>query len=993
MKREDISKAVYDFLWRFRSESWIAFFGLVIAAAAWGSVVHRSAYEFSDQVADIYELNNGLAKAFEEHVRFVLKSADSTLQFLKMEHEEKDQTIQRMNSYVQKLKGYRVFNQLAIADAGGDVIVSSIPLKGPVNIAFHEYFREHGAEPDAGLIISKPVMSPLSGTWTVFVSRRLNRQDGSFAGVVSVGLDPGHFSEFYRVPELEGNRSITIVGRDGIVRTDHADDDFSIGGDIGSGTLFSRISDTLIGKYEYVSARDGMTRYVSFRAMQDYPLIVMVGSSKSQGLSAFGKRKRGYYASALAFTVFTAISCLLLIRARRQMSSRQALLDRELRERRKAEKLLRESERNLQIIDRINIIFLTVEGDEVYDELLKCILEYSESAYGLFGYLDGNGNFVAPAVTREILWQECNVAGKDKIFNEGFFPGIWKRALEERKTLIFNEGPFNVPHGHLPIHNTMVAPVFLGKYFVCITQVANKTSGYGEEDRALLESVADQIAPVLYARLQRDKHEKERRKVEEFLSYREKRYRELFEAITDGLMVYEFSPGDLPGRFFEVNDVACRMLGYTREELLTMSPADITAPISGVDFIAIAKRLEAGETVTFEQVYVAKEGRRIPVEITVRVFDLEKKLAAMAMVRDITRRKLAEIELRESEERYHLLFDKSPDAIMIVDTECKIVECNAAAYKQLGCVKEESGLYSVPDVCPLQTAEKGCGRMEELIRKGSDQFEVKHCTKNGEIRDVFVVTQTISMNGQTFVYMIWRDITDRKKAEQEIMNYQTQLRSLVYESSLIEERERKRIADELHETIGQNLAFSKLRLSSLRDTMAAAGEAETLEEILGMIDSTIQFSRSLTHELGNPVLYLVGFEAAVRWLAEQIRKTQNIQFDVSINGSLADIQMEMRVLLYKTVRELLFNVVKHAQADYVSIKIRRVSDKLEIDVMDNGVGVCPLPGSGYGLISVTERINYLGGTLETLPNTDTGTGTRVSIVVPLPQNSIEVALP
>ena len=96
--------------------------------------------------------------------------------------------------------------------------------------------------------------------------------------------------------------------------------------------------------------------------------------------------------------------------------------------------------------------------------------------------------------------------------------------------------------------------------------------------------------------------------------------------------------------------------------------------------------------------------------------------------------------------------------------------------------------------------------------------------------------------------------------------------------------------------------------------------------------------------------------------------------------------MEMKVLLYKTVRELLFNVVKHAQADYVNINIRRMSDKLEIDVMDNGVGVGPMPTTGYGLISVTERVSYLGGTIEIGLNTDVGRGTRVSIVIPLPQN-------
>jgi PAS domain S-box-containing protein len=681
--------------------------------------------------------------------------------------------------------------------------------------------------------------------------------------VVSVGLDPLYFSNFYSVPELGWDRGIIVVGLDRIVRARHFHGDSKIGQDFSTSPVFSLVDKSPVGHYEVVGLIDGQTRFVSYRKMKDYPLIVMVSSLKSSALSAVEKRKKGYYAYASAFTLFTVVFCLLLMRAQRQTHNHKKLLIEELKERKRAEELLRGSERNLLVNDRINKIFLTVEDDEAFDELLKYILEFLQSEFGIFGYLDENGKFVSPTVTREVFWKKCNVAGKQEIFSEGFMCDFWKRALEDRTTLIFNEGPFKFPQGHLPIYNTMVAPVFLGKYFVCITQIANKASGYGEADRALLDAISDQIAPVLYARIQRDKQEKERRKAEEALRYSESRYRELFGAITDALLVYEFNMDGLPGLFFEVNDVACSMLGYTREELLAMTNVDIVAPEADIDNIAIARRMAEGETLTFEQLYIAKDGQRIPVESTMRIFDLQRKPAVLAMV---------------------------------------------------------------------------------------------------------------------------RDVSGRKKREQAITSYQKLLQRFLYESTLLEERERKRIADELHDTVGQNLVFSKLRLSSLRNTLAAAGEEETLVEIIDMLNSTIEFSRSLTYELGNPVLYLVGLEAAVRGLAEQLEKTQNIKVAVNIKGDLTDIQMEMRVLLYKTVRELLFNVVKHAQADYVNINIMRILGKLEIDVMDNGVGVGPLPTTGYGLVSVTERVSYLGGTIEIGLNTEVGRGTRVSISIPLSQN-------
>ena len=95
----------------------------------------------------------------------------------------------------------------------------------------------------------------------------------------------------------------------------------------------------------------------------------------------------------------------------------------------------------------------------------------------------------------------------------------------------------------------------------------------------------------------------------------------------------------------------------------------------------------------------------------------------------------------------------------------------------------------------------------------------------------------------------------------------------------------------------------------------------------------------------------------------------------------------MKVLLYKTVRELLFNMVKHAQAGHVMINIRKLTGTVEIDVIDDGVGFSRPYAPSYGLFSVAERIKYLGGTMETGTNTETGKGARVSITVPLTQKN------
>jgi len=174
-------------------------------------------------------------------------------------------------------------------------------------------------------------------------------------------------------------------------------------------------------------------------------------------------------------------------------------------ERKKAEEAQRKSERELRIRNKINSIFLTYPDEEMYAEILKVILKVMESEYGTFGYFDNDGSFVAPAVTRKIYWEKCNVPEKEIIFQKGTFGGIWGKAIKERKTLISNEGPFKVPEGHIPIVNTMVTPIIFRDEVISAIHIANNPDGYDEESRTMLRTIADNIAPVLYARLQRDK--------------------------------------------------------------------------------------------------------------------------------------------------------------------------------------------------------------------------------------------------------------------------------------------------------------------------------------------------------------------------------------------------------------------------------------------------------------------------------------------------------
>jgi len=186
-----------------------------------------------------------------------------------------------------------------------------------------------------------------------------------------------------------------------------------------------------------------------------------------------------------------------------------------------AEKALLDSQHELNIRNKIANIFLTVSDEEMYGEVLQIVLEAMKSKYGIFGYIDENGDLAAPSMTRDI-WDKCRISDKKIVYRREEWGGIWGRALVEKKTLFSNK-PFEVPEGHLPISCAVVVPIIDHGESIGTLEVANKPKGYDEKDIQSLEMIADHIAPILNARLQRDRRERERKQAEETLRNSEKR--------------------------------------------------------------------------------------------------------------------------------------------------------------------------------------------------------------------------------------------------------------------------------------------------------------------------------------------------------------------------------------------------------------------------------------------------------------------------------------
>jgi len=406
-----------------------------------------------------------------------------------------------------------------------------------------------------------------------------------------------------------------------------------------------------------------------------------------------------------------------------------------------------------------------------------------------------------------------------------------------------------------------------------------------------------------------------------------------------------------------------------------------------------------------------------------------KVIAAIEMVEEITERKKAEEALRESEERYKALFEGAAEGIIVADIETKEFKyANPAVCRMLGYTEEELKRMGVCDIHPKEDLEYVISEFESQARGEKTLSPGIPCLrKDGTIMYADIDTAKVLIDGRECNVGFFTDITERKKTEEELQKardeleirveqrtrdlakvneelrkeinerqkaeeklliYQRQLRSLASELSLSEERLRRRIATDIHDHIGQNLAISKIKLESLAQSISSPELGKSLNDIVELIARIIESTRSLTFELSPPVLYELGFEAAMEWLVRQMREQHGLSTEFRGDGQSKPLDNNVRVLLFQAVRELLVNIAKHAQARNVTVSTQMVGDEIQVNVEDDGVGFdISQAGShdyktgGFGLFSIRERLGHIGGYLNI--ESKRGLGTRVTLVAPI----------
>jgi PAS domain S-box-containing protein len=489
---------------------------------------------------------------------------------------------------------------------------------------------------------------------------------------------------------------------------------------------------------------------------------------------------------------------------------------------------------------------------------------------------------------------------------------------------------------------------------------------------------------------------------------------------------------DKKQRFVAVNEALCQALGMKSEELIGGTDFDVSPKDLAQRYVDGDKEvIRTGKRRRIEEQWGRKGEERIWIE-TIKSPIYNKRgeiIGTSGIARDITRRKLAEEAVKESEERYRTLFEEASEGIMAVEAKTKrFLYANPTICMMLGYSEAELKQMSVFDIHPKNELRYVLDEFETQ-RKGKKSLarNIPCLRKDGTILYADINAACVEIYGEECLVGFFANVTERKRAEEQLekardeleervkqrtaeleeanrelrneiierqraeeklLVYQKELRSLASELSLAEERLRRKVARDVHDHIGQSLAISKLKVETLRESLTRSELVRSLDEVRKLLSEAIDKTRSLTTELSPPVLYELGFEAALESLVKNAHERYGLSTQFENDELDKPVSEDIGVMLFQAVRELLVNVAKHAKAQEVKVSIQRVDDEIRIEIEDDGKGFDILSegpysvaSGGFGLFSIRERLGHMGGHFDI--ESKLGRGTRVTLSAPL----------
>lgn len=544
-------------------------------------------------------------------------------------------------------------------------------------------------------------------------------------------------------------------------------------------------------------------------------------------------------------------------------------------------------------------------------------------------------------------------------------------------------------------------PAALG-FMTDITERRRLEEELWEHRHHLKEMVEDRTAELKLANDQLVLEIGERKKAEDALRRNEQMLSNILTASPIGISYFE------EGRVKWTNHAMVEIFGEDRQEdYRDKRPREFYCGEEEYKRIReiFYESLTKGRPAQADAKFRRKDGSLFDGQINISaLFPSNPRKGTIATISDISARKHAENALRESEEKYKRLYEESlraqeiyrsllnssADAIVIYDTQGRAKYVSDSFTKMFGWRKEELEGRRIPYV-PESEQEVTVRRIDQVLREGiaTSNFETKRITKDGRFLNTSISASRYHDHegNPAGILVSLRDITDRKQAESALAQSESQLRLLSAQLLTAQEKERKRVAQELHDGIGQSLTAIKFKLENVLnrpgETMLYVASLQTL---IPIIQNAIEEVRKTSMDLRPSTLDDLGILATVTWFCREFQAIYSgIRIEKRIGIEEDDVPEPLKIVIFRVLQEALNNVAKHSRSDCVRVSFQKTGAGIELMVEDNGVGFDPRVSlssetgkRGFGLASMRERTESLGGSFEIVTASEEGTVIRAS---------------
>ena len=530
-------------------------------------------------------------------------------------------------------------------------------------------------------------------------------------------------------------------------------------------------------------------------------------------------------------------------------------------------------------------------------------------------------------------------------------------------------------------------------------QLAEREGRIKTLERADLESLAHELA---VHQIELEMQNEELRRTQAQLQETSNRYLDLYDLSPVGYLTV-----DKHNLILEANLTASRLLGSERPGLIGARFTGFIEPQSAESYYLHRRAALKTQTRQTCEVRMLKQDGA-PFEAELQSLPVGDSGQLRIALTDITRRKqlqeevrvyqqketvrIADIAIKQSEEKYRRIVETANEGIMIADISGTITFVNPRMAEMLGYSADE--MVGKPGLDFVDPSERPAGsvRTEQRKRGTSESYDIKFRHKNG--KEVWLHASGTPTkddkgkhNGNLAMYT---DITERKQAEEALVQANDQLKQYGHRITQVQEEERKRIAYELHDDTAQYLSLLKLELDSLLHSKKIQ-DPQVLEKLKHLekdAGRAVDEVRRYSHELRPAILDNLGLHAALEQIAEDANKVNQIAVEVDVEGEEPSMPDEVKLGLFRIAQEAINNARKHAKATHATLSLKFLGSKLILTVKDNGIGfdvqeakVRSKNKGSLGLMSMQERARLLDACLKI--ESEPGKGTTVSAEVKL----------